>query len=342
MHGNGIFSAGHPMTPTYFQPRLFLAALAGALPPLVGLALGAPDATQKMIGGGAFCITLAGGWILSRLLAERMAKETKEAFEESKGPDYGPALKTLKEKLAQALPPLAEETKRLTKLTDDHEEKAEVTTSAAARATESATAIASATNEMTSAIEEIERQSEDASQIAAQAVEKTSSADQAVKTLAGHTDKIITMVELIRAVAQKTNLLALNASIEAARAGEHGRGFAVVAQEVKALAKQTAEATAKIDEQMSDVRMASGQAREAMQGVQEIIQKINDVALTIKGALQQETTATHEIANCAETTTLETNKVTDGVSHLLVTTEEIRTVCEAVAEKTKNLSATPD
>jgi methyl-accepting chemotaxis protein len=76
----------------------------------------------------------------------------------------------------------------------------------------------------------------------------------------GLADKIAQVADisnLIQAIAAKTNLLALNASIEAARAGEAGRGFAVVAQEVKALAAQTAEATAQIDARLNDLTQSS-------------------------------------------------------------------------------------
>jgi methyl-accepting chemotaxis protein len=327
------------MTPSHFQPRLFLSVLVGAAPPLAALALTDPTPTQWLVAGGTSCLVLTGGWALSQYFAAKLAHETDLALAAQKGPDYEGALRALRAAIDQNVAPTLAVTHKLSKLTDDHQQKATSTTSAAAEATESASAIASATTEMNSAIAEIERQSEDASQIAAQAVEKASSADHAVRNLTEHTDKILAMVELIRAVAQKTNLLALNASIEAARAGEHGRGFAVVANEVKALAKQTAEATSKIEEQMSDVRQSSGEAREQMVGIQDIIARINDITLTIKGALQQETTATHEIASSAQRTTNATTAVTDGISHLLVTTEEIREACVAVDEKIALLAA---
>jgi methyl-accepting chemotaxis protein len=75
------------------------------------------------------------------------------------------------------------------------------------------------------------------------------------------------VVEIIEAIARQTNLLALNATIEAARAGVHGRGFAVVASEVKALAGQTADATARIVQRISTVNEALSQAAEAVSGI---------------------------------------------------------------------------
>ncbi|MBW3655299.1 MAG: GAF domain-containing protein [Gemmatimonadetes bacterium] len=83
--------------------------------------------------------------------------------------------------------------------------------------------------------------------------------------LAGTSAQIATIVETIRAIAEQTNLLALNAAIEAARAGEHGRGFAVVADEVRKLADDTERAAVQARDMVDGVRGQMGSALERMQ-----------------------------------------------------------------------------
>lgn len=146
---------------------------------------------------------------------------------------------------------------------------------------------ATAVNQMTAAVEEVARnavatsQASDESERIAErgrqqvketvasinhlAEDVTQTGDQ-VGVLAQKVYGITKVLDVIRSVAEQTNLLALNAAIEAARAGEAGRGFAVVADEVRALAHRTQSSTQEIELLVSDIRQGTDQAVEAMQG----------------------------------------------------------------------------
>ncbi|WP_371919083.1 methyl-accepting chemotaxis protein [Pseudomonas sp. 2822-15] len=150
---------------------------------------------------------------------------------------------------------------------------------------------ATAVNEMTAAVDEVARNAAGA----ADASEKTSvsamqgrdqvrravnsvglMADEIsnstgkVEVLATRVREITKVLEVIRAIAEQTNLLALNAAIEAARAGEQGRGFAVVADEVRALAHRTQASTADIESMMTQVRSGADEAVLAMNKSREL------------------------------------------------------------------------
>ena len=165
--------------------------------------------------------------------------------------------------------------------------------------TSRATTVAAASDEMTASITDISRSTNEAVQITADAVATAQEAGQAVAGLAAASDDIGGVVDLIQAIASQTNLLALNATIEAARAGDAGKGFGVVAEEVKQLAQQTAQATGTITDRVQGMADGAAAAARAIGQIGDIVGRINDIATTIGGAVEEQTATTAEISRSA-------------------------------------------
>ena len=167
---------------------------------------------------------------------------------------------------------------------------------------------ATAVNEMTAAVEEVARNavstseaSRQSTQAAREGRDRVVETVDAIQTMTHDVQSTSVMIEglatqgrdigkvldVIRAIAEQTNLLALNAAIEAARAGEAGRGFAVVADEVRALAHRTAQSTQEIEKMVAGIQNGTGDAVESMQQSNQRTQSTLELARAAGVALEQ-------------------------------------------------------
>ncbi|TPG75364.1 methyl-accepting chemotaxis protein [Pseudomonas arsenicoxydans] len=175
---------------------------------------------------------------------------------------------------------------------------------------------ATAVNEMTAAVEEVARNAVSTSEASSQSTQAAREGrDRVVETvnaiqtmthdvqntsvmiegLAAQGRDIGKVLDVIRAIAEQTNLLALNAAIEAARAGEAGRGFAVVADEVRALAHRTAQSTQEIEKMVAGIQNGTGEAVSSMQQSNQRTQSTLEMARAAGVALEQITQSIHLI-----------------------------------------------
>jgi methyl-accepting chemotaxis protein len=176
--------------------------------------------------------------------------------------------------------------------------------------------VASGAEELSASIREIAGSAVEAARVASEAAATAETTTGTVAKLGESSAEIGEVIKVITSIAEQTNLLALNATIEAARAGDAGKGFAVVANEVKELAKQTAEATDDIAGRVTTIQGDAEAASRAIAEITEVIGRINEIQANIASAVEEQTATTNEIGRSVTEAATGATEIAANVAHV--------------------------
>src|SRR3954469_7847772 len=277
--------------------------------------------------------------LASQVSQDSAAREERARHIEQSVDAFREAIGAIMRGLSDNASVMRETAQTITRVTADASSRAGTAANATEQASDNVAAVASAAEQLSASVEEIGRQVRQSAGAVEQTGQRTEKSITEIESLAAATQRIDGVLNLIQAIAEQTNLLALNATIEAARAGDAGRGFAVVAHEVKALAGQTAKATAEIGENVGLIQASTRSAVDAVREIGSAVRDINDVTSAIATAVGQQDQATREISSNAQSAAQGNQTLVDNIGSLSEAMGKTSTAAESVLSASSELTA---
>ncbi len=202
--------------------------------------------------------------------------------------------------------------------------------------------VATASEEVATSIGEVDTKTSEARSITEDAVALAGSSTVKVDALGEAALKISDVTQVITEISEQTNLLALNATIEAARAGEAGKGFAVVANEIKELAKQTADATGEIRESIDAMQGSTNETVDEIRQIADVISRVDAIVEAIAMSVSEQAATTGEITENIVQAAQGIGEVNEHVAQSASASSEIAGSIGSVSDLTAELSVTSD
>jgi len=270
--------------------------------------------------------------------AARKAKEARAEAIATRTGDFDNVIKLVLNTVSSASAQMEASAQSMQAAAEETNVQSTAVAAASEQASTNVQTVAAATEELSQSIAEISRQVSDSTAVVARAVQEADHTKTMVRGLDEAAERIGKVVAMITAIAEQTNLLALNATIEAARAGEAGKGFAVVASEVKTLASQTAKATEEIGNQIAGIQSATKSSVEAIERIFQTIASVDKISATIAAAVEEQGAATKEIARNVEQAAAGTQEVSSNIAGVTQAAGETGQVSTQVLNAAKALA----
>jgi aerotaxis receptor len=359
--------------------KIYFGFLCALVPPMAILALLPVSKLAALL--LASVATMVGGAVVAKLVArpwEKMAKDSREIFDNAvarhvyvgRDDELGQlqlVIKALQSQLDTVVWRIDAAVGELDTIATTTAAAVEQTNTGIFEQQAETEQVATAMNEMTATVQEVAQNTAEAAKAAHAAeevskegalaatesicgidalVDEVALAADVIRNLEQESNSVGTVLEVIRGIAEQTNLLALNAAIEAARAGEAGRGFAVVADEVRTLASRTQESTAEIEGMIARLQTEARAAVQAMEKAQgsaklnaEQVETLAESLGSISGAVKNINDMNTQIATAAEEQTAVSDEINRNIVNISALAEQTTAVASDTDQALKNLVA---